>query len=474
MGRKKRKQLKPWCWYCNREFDDEKILIQHQKAKHFKCPFCHRKLFTGPGLSIHCNQVHKEKLDKIPNALPNRTSTVIDIYGMVGIPEVDLIEHERQKLGIEGEPRGLRGTNMLDEEPPEKMSKEDEGPSFYPPLPPALPFLPGFAPPMAGYPPIGILPAVHMHPPASTLQIPPPPPPPPPSAPAPPPPVPSSVADQSPTVTPKATFPAYSSPGNAVKTQVPKVPKPTSGVNGVTVELIHPSDDLSLEELRAEVGRYKRLLEAACAPPPPPVCVPAQMPLTGAVAPVGLAPPMVVPHTTPMLYPPAPPHLLPQMQMGGAPGFVPPAAFSVPVLFAPTVLEAVSAQLFPVSWVYSGPLSAFQISKSILAKCNIQRPQSHFRRPKCPTHTFGSPTVAGNATVTLLTQVSSSYTYANLSFDHVVHYNSLMWNYHSSTCFPSLFLSVRECIIGQASMQVLIVLLLNAEFVAYHKADGVK
>ncbi|TGZ67491.1 hypothetical protein CRM22_004764 [Opisthorchis felineus] len=318
MGRKKRKQLKPWCWYCNREFDDEKILIQHQKAKHFKCPFCHRKLFTGPGLSIHCNQVHKEKLDKIPNALPNRTSTVIDIYGMVGIPEVDLIEHERQKLGIE------------DEEPPEKMSKEDEGPSFYPPLPPALPFLPGFAPPMAGYPPIGILPSVHMHPPASTLQIPPPPPPPPPSAPAPPPPVPNSVADQSPTVTPKATFPAYSSPGNTVKTQVPKVPKPTSGVNGVTVELIHPSDDLSLEELRAEVGRYKRLLEAACVPPPPPVCVPAQMPLPGAVAPVGLAPPMVVPHTTPMLYPPAPPHLLPQMQMGGAPGFVPTSAFGVP------------------------------------------------------------------------------------------------------------------------------------------------
>jgi len=23
--------------YCNREFDDEKILVQHQKAKHFKC-----------------------------------------------------------------------------------------------------------------------------------------------------------------------------------------------------------------------------------------------------------------------------------------------------------------------------------------------------------------------------------------------------------------------------------------------------
>ena len=36
MGKKKRKEIKPWCWYCDREFDDDKILINHQKAKHFK------------------------------------------------------------------------------------------------------------------------------------------------------------------------------------------------------------------------------------------------------------------------------------------------------------------------------------------------------------------------------------------------------------------------------------------------------
>lgn len=28
MGRKKRKSVRPWCWYCNREFDDEAVLIQ--------------------------------------------------------------------------------------------------------------------------------------------------------------------------------------------------------------------------------------------------------------------------------------------------------------------------------------------------------------------------------------------------------------------------------------------------------------
>lgn len=48
--------------YCNRDFDDEKILIQHQKAKHFKCHICHKKLYTGPGLAIHCMQVRSFRL----------------------------------------------------------------------------------------------------------------------------------------------------------------------------------------------------------------------------------------------------------------------------------------------------------------------------------------------------------------------------------------------------------------------------
>ncbi|CAL1529731.1 unnamed protein product, partial [Lymnaea stagnalis] len=97
MGRKKKKQMKPWCWYCNREFDDEKILIQHQKAKHFKCHICYKKLYTGPGLAIHCMQVHKEKIDKVPNSLPGRNNTEIEIYGMEGIPEEDAKAHEKNK-----------------------------------------------------------------------------------------------------------------------------------------------------------------------------------------------------------------------------------------------------------------------------------------------------------------------------------------------------------------------------------------
>ena len=85
--------------YCNREFDDDKVLIYHQKAKHFKCHICHKKLYTAPGLAIHCSQVHKETVNNVPNAVPGRDNIEIEIFGMEGIPEQDRIAHERAKSG---------------------------------------------------------------------------------------------------------------------------------------------------------------------------------------------------------------------------------------------------------------------------------------------------------------------------------------------------------------------------------------
>ncbi|XP_064084365.1 BUB3-interacting and GLEBS motif-containing protein ZNF207-like isoform X4 [Macrobrachium nipponense] len=145
MGRKKKKQTKPWCWYCNREFDDEKILIQHQKAKHFKCHICHKRLYTGPGLSIHCMQVHKETIDKVPNALPNRNNIEIEIYGMEGIPEEDLKDHERQRAGRVG-----GGNKRQDDEDDEDSQSSLPGQSNPPPptMPPQGP--PGPMGPMMG------------------------------------------------------------------------------------------------------------------------------------------------------------------------------------------------------------------------------------------------------------------------------------------------------------------------------------
>lgn len=196
MGRKKKKPVKPWCWYCNREFDDDKILVQHQRAKHFKCPFCHKKLYSGPGLTVHCIQVHKETLDKIPEALPNRNSVDIDIYGMQGIPEEDVREHERLKRGDEGPSKSQNNQNRPNQnkanQPPHAaiqnvaamsamhaaMYQHAMGmggmlPGF--PVPPGMPPVPppGFMPP-PGFPPMqNMHPGMPQPPPHASLGFPP-------------------------------------------------------------------------------------------------------------------------------------------------------------------------------------------------------------------------------------------------------------------------------------------------------------
>lgn len=155
MGRKKKKTSKPWCWYCNREFEDEKILLQHQKAKHFKCHICHKKLYTGPGLQIHCMQVHKESIDKVPNAIKGRDDISLEICGMENIPEEDLVEHEKQKSQLSGQGK---------EEYLESDSEDSQPPPPPPPPPPVTapplgPIQPPVPPPMMmGYPPHMMIP----------------------------------------------------------------------------------------------------------------------------------------------------------------------------------------------------------------------------------------------------------------------------------------------------------------------------
>ncbi|TFK20021.1 hypothetical protein FA15DRAFT_682714 [Coprinopsis marcescibilis] len=101
MAKKKNKPLiRPWCWYCEREFEDEKVLMQHQKAKHFKCGMCPRRLNTAGGLAVHIQQVHKleaENLPRIENALPGRDGYEVEIFGMEGIPAPDVADYKRRK-----------------------------------------------------------------------------------------------------------------------------------------------------------------------------------------------------------------------------------------------------------------------------------------------------------------------------------------------------------------------------------------
>ncbi|KAH6623232.1 hypothetical protein F5144DRAFT_518151 [Chaetomium tenue] len=146
MGKKKRghpdvEELlsRPWCYYCERDFEDLKLLISHQKAKHFKCDRCGKRLNTAGGLSVHMNQVHKENLTSVENALPNRQGLEIEIFGMEGVPE-DIIQQHNQRIiqnfytaqaerqaATGNPPRGLSGgqgpAKKLKYETPEELKK---------------------------------------------------------------------------------------------------------------------------------------------------------------------------------------------------------------------------------------------------------------------------------------------------------------------------------------------------------------
>jgi hypothetical protein len=52
--------------------------------------------FHDAGLSVHMNQVHKESLDKVENALPNRNGLDIEIFGMEGVPEDVIAQHSQR------------------------------------------------------------------------------------------------------------------------------------------------------------------------------------------------------------------------------------------------------------------------------------------------------------------------------------------------------------------------------------------
>ncbi|KAH8377377.1 hypothetical protein KR093_005170 [Drosophila rubida] len=295
MGRKKKKASKPWCWYCNREFDDEKILVQHQKAKHFKCHICHKKLYTGPGLSIHCMQVHKETVDKVPNSLPNRSNIEIEIFGMDGIPAEDLRDHERQKNGgksdsEDDEPAAKKKVEYPMSVPPPMMMPPNMMPphmlgqygmgmmQHMPPLPPyPMPMMPHMMPPRPIFPAMATTSAaaaaaaVHQHQQHA-----------------------AAMAHQ------KPTFPAYSNAtisappttnnagvggsgaaSNAAPLAAPdphqqgRLPNAANAsgnaaggggvVAAVSTKIMHPAEDASLEELRARQPKYQARLAIALA-----------------------------------------------------------------------------------------------------------------------------------------------------------------------------------------------------------------
>ena len=56
--------------------------------------------------------MHKETVDKVPNAVPSRNNIEIEIYGMEGIPEDDLKAHEQSAKSGPADSDGMSATDI--------------------------------------------------------------------------------------------------------------------------------------------------------------------------------------------------------------------------------------------------------------------------------------------------------------------------------------------------------------------------
>eukprot|EP00158_Paraphelidium_tribonemae_P008009 Partr_v1_DN28433_c2_g1_i2_m41706 putative zinc finger protein 207 len=258
----------PWiirCWYCEREFENEKVLIDHQRARHFKCTKCNKKLSTAGGMAIHLETVHKETLYKVPNALPEREDTVhIEIFGMDGVPEADKLAHEQRVLHGDrppakqpnlssGPPSAMGGYNAppsqpppgMMQYPPASMGPPHQMPQMSYPLPPGgpsgMPMMPppyyGGMPPM-GYPPPPFMPQIPQYPQPPVGWMPP-----------------ARPPFQPPVVSAPTPVASVAAPAvtTSSSTTTPRISQEQSVAE---FKLVVEDGDLSLEELRAKLPRY--------------------------------------------------------------------------------------------------------------------------------------------------------------------------------------------------------------------------
>ena len=178
MGRKKRgvNVLKPFCYYCEKEFENANILLQHQKNRHFACKLCTRKFSTASSLQTHMNQVHGQSIQKVANAIAGRDRVDINIYGMDEVP-VEIIEDRiakkinKKKAKMEAELKKAFGIdlddpkfNILDYEVPEPRPRKlnRSGPDIFRQVHPMggpMMGMPGMLPPLLGMfgPPPGMV-----------------------------------------------------------------------------------------------------------------------------------------------------------------------------------------------------------------------------------------------------------------------------------------------------------------------------
>jgi hypothetical protein len=99
MGRKKRRaeNTRIFCFYCDRDFSTEHELVHHQKEKHLRCPTCHKRMVSTSGLVVHALQVHKRTITAVPNAIEGRDDPKVDVFGMQGVPSLESAEKQNAK-----------------------------------------------------------------------------------------------------------------------------------------------------------------------------------------------------------------------------------------------------------------------------------------------------------------------------------------------------------------------------------------
>ncbi len=87
-------ELKPFCWYCGREFDSDQMLVYHQRARHFKCPKCprYKTFYSISALRTHMLQMHQQGVQRVPHAMRSRADPEINpfISGMACVSLEDI------------------------------------------------------------------------------------------------------------------------------------------------------------------------------------------------------------------------------------------------------------------------------------------------------------------------------------------------------------------------------------------------
>ncbi len=141
MGRKKKRAApseadRIFCYYCERKFQTEQILLAHQKEKHLRCPTCSKRLFSISGLVIHSSQVHNVQVTSVPNAIEGRTSTAVDVVGMKGIPAS--YYHQQPAKAARTDPSAQTAPTPVYDAPPPSAPAYPQYPPYAQGAPPEL------------------------------------------------------------------------------------------------------------------------------------------------------------------------------------------------------------------------------------------------------------------------------------------------------------------------------------------------